>query len=45
MEIEDSGPSEVELDFESDDHRSKFKAEWSSGELDVDISEEPEDDD
>jgi hypothetical protein len=44
MEIEKTGPNEVELDFRSDDHRSEFTAEWKDGVLDVGISEEAEDD-
>ncbi len=43
MEIEKAGPPEVELDFESGSHKSRFNAEWSGGQLVVDIEEEPED--
>jgi hypothetical protein len=40
VEVEETGPDEVEVRFRSDDHESKFKAEYDHGELDVEIEEE-----
>jgi len=42
-EIEETGPNEVKVKFESDAHESSFKAKWEDGELDIDIDEEPND--
>ena len=44
VEVEKSGPTEVEVKFESADHQSEFRARWNDGELDIDIDEESEDD-
>jgi hypothetical protein len=44
MDIDASGPSEVDVDFRNEDHRSNFKAEWENGKLEVDVDEEPEGD-
>lgn len=43
-EIDESGPGEVEIEFESSDHQSSFRARWKDGALDIEIDEEPEDD-
>lgn len=40
-DYEHTGPKEVEIKFESQDHKSKLEAKWESGELEVDIEEEP----
>lgn len=47
VEAKATGPDEVEVEFRSDEHRSKFKADWEDGELRIDIDEknEGEDDD
>ncbi len=45
VEVEKSGPKEVEVKFESADHQSEFRARWKDGELDIDIDEESEEDD
>ncbi len=39
MEIMDSGSDEVEIRFRSEDHESRFKADWEAGELRIDIEE------
>lgn len=39
MEVIDDGPSEVEVRFRSDEHESRFEADWEAGELRVDIEE------
>ena len=44
-DYEHTGPVEVEIKFESGDHKSKLEAHWESGELKVDIDEESDDDD
>lgn len=41
-EVEDSGPGEVEVEFESSHHKSTFRARWEDGHLDIDIDEESE---
>jgi cytoskeletal protein RodZ len=43
VEVEKSGPDKVEVTFESEDHKSSFKASWEDGELNIDIKEEAED--
>jgi len=43
--LDSAGPTEVGVDFEDGEHRSKFSATWSDGELDVDMEEEGEDGD
>ena len=40
-DYEHTGPREVEIKFESNDHKSKLEASYENGELDVDIEEEP----
>ena len=44
-EYEHTGPSEVEIKFESNDHKSKLEAKIENGELKVDTEEEPYDGD
>lgn len=39
MDVEHDGPEEVKVEFRKDELRSEFKAEWSDGELDVEIDE------
>jgi hypothetical protein len=39
MDVEHDGPDEVQVEFRKDELRSEFKAEWSDGELDVEIDE------
>lgn len=41
-EVDHDGPVEVDLDFRSEGHRSRFDAEWKNGGLVVDIDEDPE---
>lgn len=40
-DYEHTGPKEVEIKFESNDHKSKLEAQWENGELKVEIEEEP----
>ena len=40
-DYEHTGPLEVEIKFESNDHKSKLEAKFENGELKVDIEEEP----
>lgn len=42
-EIDSNGPSEVDVDFRSESHRSKFDASMSSGQLVVNIDEKDDD--
>lgn len=42
-EIDSSGPSEVDVDFRSETHRSKFDASMSNGELVVSTEEKVDD--
>lgn len=44
-EYEHTGPREVEIKFESTDHKSKLEAKFEDGQLAVDIDEEPHDED
>ncbi len=39
MDIQNSGPRRVEVEFEGEDDSSEFRAEWSGGALEVDIDE------
>lgn len=39
MEVESVGPEEVEVKFRSDDHESRFEADWEDGRLHIDIDE------
>lgn len=43
-EIKATGPNEVEVEFESDSHKSEFKAKWEGGVLDISKDEESDDD-
>ncbi|MEA2002845.1 MAG: hypothetical protein U9N84_13305 [Actinomycetota bacterium] len=45
VDLEHTGPEEVEIKFESNDHTSKLDAKWEDGELRVKIKEEDSDDD
>ncbi len=45
VDPEHSGPKEVEVKFESDDHTSKLDAKWEDDELKVKVKEEDSDDD
>lgn len=45
MDVDESGPTEVEVEFRSEDHRSRFSAEWEDGELEVEIKEEGDEED
>lgn len=38
-EVKDNGPDRVRVEFEKDDDRSKFEAEWVSGELVINVEE------
>jgi hypothetical protein len=40
-DYEHTGPVEVEIKFESNDHKSKLEAKYEDGELKVDVEEEP----
>lgn len=44
-DIEKGGPIEVEVDFESNDHKSELSAKLENGELKVEREEEPRDGD
>ncbi len=39
MEVAASGPDEVRVRFDGEDHRSELRARWQGGRLDVDIDE------
>ena len=39
MEVKDTGPGAVEVRFVSEDHESRFKADFASGVLRVEIDE------
>jgi hypothetical protein len=45
VDAEHTGPDEVEVKFESNDHKSKLEAEIKNGELQVETEEEPHDED
>ncbi len=45
VDLEHSGPTKVEVKFESNDHTSKLTSKWDDGELQVKIKEEGSDDD
>jgi hypothetical protein len=45
VDAEHTGPTEVEVKFESDDHKSKLEARIENGELKVETEEEPRDED
>ncbi|MCB1247553.1 MAG: hypothetical protein KDB69_09830 [Acidimicrobiia bacterium] len=40
VDVEHTGPDEVRVEFESENHESSFRAEWEDGELLIDIDEE-----
>ena len=40
MDVRATGPTEVEVRFESDDHQSRFKADWEDGELRIRTEED-----
>jgi hypothetical protein len=40
-DIEHAGPNEVEVKFESNQHKSEFSAKFDNGELEVEKDEEP----
>ena len=42
-EVKKGGPPAVKVVFESGDLKVEFQAEWDDGELDVEVSESPED--
>jgi hypothetical protein len=42
-ELEEDGPDQVRVKFESDSHSSEFRARWEGGELRVTAQEEAED--
>ena len=42
-EVEKSGPDEVRVRFESDNHESEFEAEWDDGRLVISKDENPDD--
>ncbi|MCL1586791.1 MAG: hypothetical protein M3092_00100 [Actinomycetia bacterium] len=42
-EVKDTGPDEVRVTFENEDHHSEFRAEWEGGELKVTTKENDED--
>ncbi len=39
MEVASEGPDDVEVRFRSDEHESRFKADWEAGRLRIDIDE------
>ncbi len=45
VDIEHAGPKEVEVKFESNDHKSELSAKFEDGELRVEKEEEPRDGD
>jgi hypothetical protein len=45
VDAEHTGPIEVEVKFQSNDHKSKLEAEVENGELKVETEEEPRDED
>ena len=40
VDVEHTGPDEVRVEFESENHESSFRAEWEDGELLIDIDGE-----
>ena len=44
-EVENTGPDEVRVTFESDDHESEFRAEWEDGELKITKKEKDDEED
>ena len=42
VEVEHSGPDQVEVRFRSENHESRYRAQWSDGEPDVDTQESGE---
>jgi hypothetical protein len=45
MEVENSGPKKVEVEFKSDDHESKFSGEFKDGTFVPEIEESDRDED
>jgi hypothetical protein len=43
-EQRETGPTEVRIRFESDDHTSDFRARWQDGELEITENETGDDD-
>jgi len=43
VDVEAAGPAEVEIDFTSGSHESKFRAKWSGGVLDIEKREGADD--
>ncbi|MGH8875132.1 MAG: hypothetical protein ACRDVM_07765 [Acidimicrobiia bacterium] len=39
-EVDDQGPDEVRVEFESPEHRSELRVRWDGGELDIEVREE-----
>lgn len=39
VEVDKAGPPEVEVEFESETLKVKFRAKWNDGQLEVDVSE------
>jgi hypothetical protein len=39
MEVEDDGPDQVRVDFESDDVEVSVRVEWKDGMLDIEITD------
>jgi len=44
VDVEKSGPQEVDVRYRSEGHTSRLKAEWENGKLEVETSESNEDD-
>lgn len=44
MDVENSGPKKVEVEFESDSHESKFSGEFKDGEFVPEIEESDRED-
>jgi hypothetical protein len=44
-EVKNTGPDEVRVTFESDDHESEFRAEWEDGELKITKKEKDDEED
>ena len=45
MEVENSGPEKVEVEFKSEDHESKFSGRFEGGTFVPKIAEEPHEED
>jgi hypothetical protein len=42
VEVDKAGPPEVRVEFESENLKVEFRARWSNGELDIEITESGE---